>query len=161
MYVVSACTIRCSVRELIARVSPCLQQSSPLALQPSEASSLETSLPKSTGYLPQDSRAADQRAPTRPVGEHLLTIVRIGSGTTARILRPSCKAPYALTERELATAFSGYSPVDQAKQQRTLSFSFESSAPFDWSQAKTFASLLLKENIVTSTTSCTDRSRGS
>ena len=74
-----------------------------------------------------------------PVGEHLLTIVRIGSGTTARILRPSCKAPYALTERELATAFSGYSPIDQAKQQRTLSFSFEAGAPFDWSQAKTFA----------------------
>ena len=69
----------------------------------------------------------------RPVEEHLLTIVRIGSGTTARILRPSCKAPYALTERELATAFSGYSPMDQAKQQRTLSFSFEAGAPFDLS----------------------------
>ena len=30
-------------------------------------------------------------------------------------------------------------PIDQAKQQRTLSFSFEAGAPFDWSQAKTFA----------------------
>lgn len=75
----------------------------------------------------------------QPVREHLLTIVRVGSGATPHLLRPSCKAPYALTERELAIAFSGYSPIDQAKHEHTLPLSNGGSTPFDWSQAKTFA----------------------
>ena len=76
---------------------------------------------------------------TQPVREHLLTIVRVGSGATAHLLVPSCKATYALTERELAIAFAGYSPLDQAKQERTLPLTISGSRPFDWSQAKTFA----------------------
>ena len=161
-YVVSACTTRCSARGLTSKSIPMLT-----AVQPFGPAAVG-------GFFPGDLITQIDGVPTtgltkqqisellaRPVGEHLLTIVRIGSGTTARILRPSCKAPYALTERELSTAFSGYSPMDQAKQQRTLSFSSSPAHPSTGHRPRPLPSLLLKENIVTSTISSTDRSRGS
>lgn len=51
----------------------------------------------------------------RPVVEHLIKIYRLGEGEKTLILRPECKAPEALTERELARAFADFSPQDQQR----------------------------------------------
>jgi putative PDZ domain protein len=55
------------------------------------------------------------------------------------LLHPSSKPSTALSERELAYAFGGYSPEDQESTEQVLPFTFSSNATFDWSQAKTFA----------------------
>ena len=74
-----------------------------------------------------------------PESQHLLVVLRPGAGSLIHLLHPSSKSSTALSERELAHAFGGYSPEDQESTQVTLPFTFSSSPSFDWSQAKTFA----------------------
>lgn len=74
-----------------------------------------------------------------PERQHLLTLLRIGAERLIHLLHPSSKPSTALSERELAYAFGGYSPEDQESTERVLPFTFSSNATFDWSQAKTFA----------------------
>lgn len=75
----------------------------------------------------------------RPTGEHLFTIERLGAGGQTRLLRPYCRAEQAITERELALAFGGYSQQDATSQTLSYPFSFTTAGDFAWSSAKTFA----------------------
>lgn len=74
----------------------------------------------------------------RPVAEHLLSVERLGIGNETRLLRPYCRGREAVTERELALAFAGYSQQDATSQLLSYPFSFSSAGDFSWGEVGTF-----------------------
>lgn len=75
----------------------------------------------------------------RPVAEHLLTIERLGAGSQTRLLHAYCRAAEAITERELAQAFAGYSQQDATSQALSYPFTFHTAGEVAWGRVQTFA----------------------
>lgn len=69
---------------------------------------------------------------------HLVTFERVGAGEQTVLLRPFCKAPEVLTERELALAFAGYSQQDAMSTTFSYPFTFRGGEA-NWSALRTFA----------------------